>query len=70
VKEYYIYSISRGYRSCTVWVTGHKKARRRVGTLKRTCGPGLTRRQRYNELADFIKNFATAPHYEPTKGGV
>lgn len=56
IKHYYGYKLSRGQRSCTVWVF-QKGTHKLVGTLKRSCNPELSGEARIREQADFLKHF-------------
>lgn len=56
IKHYYGYKLSRGRRSCTVWVF-QKGTHKLVGTCKRTCNPELDDRTRLMEHTDFLKHF-------------
>jgi hypothetical protein len=58
-ENYYGYKVTRGCRSCTVWVF-KKKNNKLVGTLTRRCDPRLTREQRETEIADFLNTFGIA----------
>jgi hypothetical protein len=66
-KHIHIFSIGRNYRNCKIF-HAERHTKQRVGTSTVTLNTGLPRRQRYDEIVEFLKRDGLhAPPYEPAK---
>lgn len=67
MKRLYIFSISRDYRQCTVWI-GFPRTHQKLGQSTVTPNKGLTRLQRYEIISKWMKEqCGVKPDYVPTK---
>lgn len=68
MKLMYVFSISPNYTRCQVFA-GSRKTHQRVGTSTLTLNKGLKRRQRYDEIAEWLSERfqLPIPSYQPTK---